>query len=190
MSFGDEMSKGKKKPKLRDYSSVTLTADEVEQLRQTMLADPHPISTAVLGAVMVEHELDVLLRRKFHRRDDDTWTTLTSENGPLRSFNAKIIAGYAFKLYDGKVKADLDVIREIRNAFAHSRKMLRFNDRLIIKKMVGAKLLAEKWRRGLQVDIGPRAAAQTYIHLCFEISLQLLMWRARAQNASNRRLMS
>ena len=40
--------------------------------------------------------------------------------GPLSSFSAKIKIGYALGLYGKVVRDDLDTIREVRNAFAHS----------------------------------------------------------------------
>jgi DNA-binding MltR family transcriptional regulator len=41
-------------------------------------------------------------------------------NGPLRSFAAKIDVAYAFELIDDELHDDLTIIRDIRNAFAHS----------------------------------------------------------------------
>ena len=149
----------------------------------------HPISTAILGAVMVEHELDILLRRKFQRKDDDTWATLVAETGPLSTFGRKIIAGYAFKLYDDKTKFDLDVIREIRNAFAHSRKIIDFDDRLVVQKLISSKTLSNKSARELQKKPTQQGARLTYVSLCYEGALRLLKWRSRAQLASNRRLL-
>src|SRR5215469_2652966 len=121
------MSKSAQKPKLRDYSRITLTTEESEQLRQLLSQlEQQSIANAIIGAVMVEHELDGLLRRRFKRKDDDTWEQLVSDQGPLTSFNAKIIAGYAFGIYDKKLRDDLHIVRAIRNAFAHSKKIIDF----------------------------------------------------------------
>jgi DNA-binding MltR family transcriptional regulator len=182
-------SHGRRKPKLRDYSSITLSTEQKDALRAALMGqDWHPIATAILGAVMLEHEVDLLLRRKFLRRDDSAWETLVSEQGPLRTFSSKIITGFAFKLYDEKVKFDLDVVREIRNAFAHSRKMLNFDDPLIIAKLLSVRTLPPRFARELQRQPTKEAAKATYINLCFELVLRLLKWRTRALTAKNRRM--
>jgi DNA-binding MltR family transcriptional regulator len=41
-------------------------------------------------------------------------------DGPLSSFSSKIKIGYALGLYGKIVRDDLDTVREVRNAFAHS----------------------------------------------------------------------
>jgi hypothetical protein len=51
------MSKGRKKPKLRDLSVNPLTYEEQTALIDAVAAAAHPINSAILGAVLVEHEL-------------------------------------------------------------------------------------------------------------------------------------
>lgn len=120
-------SKGQKKPKLRDYSHPSLTREERDTLRYAMASPDQPaIAIAILGCALVEHELDMLLRDRFKKNDDETWEALLDERGPLRSFHSKIVTGYALGTYDDKVQHDLNVIRTIRNAFAHSQKLLDF----------------------------------------------------------------
>ena len=93
--------KGDRKPKLRDYSSLTLTMEQSAELRELLLKlEQHSITIAILGAVMVEHELDALLRRRFKRNDNNVWDELVSDRGPLNSLYAKIAIGYAFQLLE------------------------------------------------------------------------------------------
>jgi hypothetical protein len=102
------MSKGARKAKLRDYSNISLTTEQSEALRKLLLQyEQHSITIAILGAVLVEHELDALLRMRFKRKDNDTWEKLVSDRGPLGTFYAKIVAGYGFGIYDEKVVHDL-----------------------------------------------------------------------------------
>ena len=42
-------------------------------------------------------------------------------NGPLSSFSHKILTGYALGLFGNVFRHDLDLIRELRNGFAHAR---------------------------------------------------------------------
>lgn len=92
-------NRGKTKLKLRDLSRHRPTLEETRQIVDALVDSP-PIVTAVLGATLIEQELDDLLRARFSRRDDETWKDLTDEKGPLSTFNSKIVAGYAFGIYD------------------------------------------------------------------------------------------
>jgi DNA-binding MltR family transcriptional regulator len=184
------MSKGKRKAKLRDYSRITLSAEESDALRKQLLQlEENPIATAILGAVLVEYELDGLLRRRFRRNDDETWERLVSEQGPLHSLYAKIVAGYAFAIYDKKLRDDLHIVRAIRNAFAHSKKMIDFDDELIVAELLSANSLGKAYGDYLQKEMINRLVAKSaYIFICQEITLKLLRRRHKSTKASYRRV--
>lgn len=133
---------------------------------------------------MVEHELDKLLRRKFARKDDDTWEKLVGDKGPLSSLNTKIIAGYAFKIFDEKTEHDLHIIREIRNTFAHARKLLAFNDPLIANKLRSSKLMKPSDKVVLHLEAG---AASAFKILCYQAIIKLMRRLNRQERASARR---
>jgi DNA-binding MltR family transcriptional regulator len=46
---------------------------------------------------------------------------------PLSSFNAKIRMGFALKLYGERTFHDLELLRELRNLFAHGKLAIDFN---------------------------------------------------------------
>jgi DNA-binding MltR family transcriptional regulator len=175
--------RGVKKPKLRDYT-IRATPEEIAEIRNAITSRKDPLTCAILGGVMVEHELDKLLRRKFVRKDDDTWERLVGDKGPLSSFNSKIITGRAFKVFDDKTEHDLNVLREIRNTFAHARKLLLFNDPLIVNKLRSAKLLAKRDKTHL--EYAPFALS-TFIILCYQLAVKLTVRLSRQQKAAARR---
>jgi hypothetical protein len=123
----------KRKPKLRDLSYAVPTGEEKRTLI-TSLVSASPISAAVMGAVLVEHELEGLIRKRFRRNDDDTWKDLLNDQGPLRSFHSKILTAYAFGIVDDTTRDNLDIVRQVRNAFAHAKTPLDFEHPLV-KKM-------------------------------------------------------
>jgi hypothetical protein len=47
--------------------------------------------------------------------------------GPLRDFHSKIIIGHALSSFDVEMRLNLNIVRDIRNAFAHSRTLLTFD---------------------------------------------------------------
>lgn len=55
-----------------------------------------------------------------------------NEGGPLSSFSSKIKIGLAIGIYEKMFFEDLDVIRQIRNYFAHSVEYLDFKDAALV----------------------------------------------------------
>lgn len=76
-------------------------------------------AAVVLGAAKLDSLLDLLLRRSFlpcaGGRDD-----LLDTERPLGTFSAKISIAYRLGLIDKDFEYALQVIRKIRNSFAHS----------------------------------------------------------------------
>jgi hypothetical protein len=77
---------------------------------------------AVMLASIVEISLEIFLRNNTRPtlNADDT-RLLFDYRGPLGDFAAKILVGYAFNLYGQNTRHDMDLIRVLRNGFAHSR---------------------------------------------------------------------
>jgi DNA-binding MltR family transcriptional regulator len=177
-------NRGQKKLKLRDLSRLPPTREEQDALRAFLDERAPPVAAAILGAVMVEHELDTLLRKRFSRKDDDTWAEMVADTGPLHSLFAKITAGYAFGIYNEKFRDDLHIVRNIRNAFAHSKKLIAFDHELIVDEL--KKMQISQVRRALKK---PRSAAelqQIYINLCMELTIGFLKKQTKAFQASSR----
>jgi len=150
-------------------------------VRYALHQEEHPIATAILGAVMVEHELETLLRSQFKRKDDETWAMLVADNGPLNSFYSKIVAGYALAIYDESMRDELHIVRNIRNVFAHAKKLIHFDDPLIMKKLGKATRLSLP--KELLLKVGkPEGAAgfsYDYVMLCCGLATKLKSERYR-----------
>jgi len=183
---------GKARIKLRDLSHrQPELQDNIDRLKE-LGKEHHPITTAILGAVMVEHDLETLLRSKFKRKDDETWATLVADNnGPLNSFYSKIVAGYALGIYDEGMRNDLHIVRKIRNAFAHSKRLIHFDLPLIEKELRRATRSAlprKDW-----TDNRDRNAVR-YKNLCLWLSTKLLRTQTRRYKSKSyrdrRRVMS
>ena len=158
------------KPKLRDLSRRELSQDDyiavVEQLETPDVPD---MVAAILGATLVEHQIDQAIRIHLKHDDASLWGRLTDPSGPLRDFSSKIMLGYALGRYEEEVANNLHIVRDIRNAFAHSRTLLTFDHPTVKatlrkvtpirhgKKMVNVATLA----------MGPDKRA--YLSLCFSI---------------------
>jgi DNA-binding MltR family transcriptional regulator len=164
-------------PKLRDLSRLQLAHDDIIALFEAFGEGEHPIATAILGAVLIEHDLEELLRSKLKRKDDKTWAMLIAENGPLNSFSSKIAIGYALGIYDQRMHGDLNIVRSIRNAFAHSKKLIQFDHPAVVaelKKATRSALPKARWKLN-----DPK---RCYAILCLRLSSKLAKIKFRRMN--------
>jgi hypothetical protein len=71
---------------------------------------------AVLGAALLDSTLEDLVRARLKTRRED----LLGSNRPLGSFSSRISLAHALSWIDDDAAADLDLIRSVRNDFAHA----------------------------------------------------------------------
>jgi hypothetical protein len=179
--------RGKARTKLHDLSRVPPELDDWIAL--TARERQHPIATAILGAGLVEHHVAALLRTRFKRRDDRTWAMLVGDDRcPLYSFNSKIVVGYALGIYDQGMRSDLDIVRKIRNAFAHSKRAIQFDHPAVVAELKKAtrSALPKKYWKGTK-------ARTCYVVLCSRLSGKLTQigmrrWKSIAQRHGLKRV--
>ena len=87
---------------------------------------------AISAAAFLDDTLGAALLARFVKVGV-TWKDriFSSPNAPLSSFYSKTVIGYALGLFGPTIYADLDIIRKIRNEFAHTATPLQFNDTAI-----------------------------------------------------------
>ncbi len=116
---------------IRDFKKFAkgdTTAADLERLEEELYGASDRAS-AVLLASFVETALERFLRslvRPSYNADD--MRLLFDFNGILGSLGAKITLGYAFNWYGPETRHDLNLIRLLRNEFAHARKSFGFED--------------------------------------------------------------
>jgi len=160
--------------KPRDLSRAQPEIADLYALSEAFYKGEHPVATAILGAALVEYHLEQLLRSKMKRKDDKTWEMLVASNGPLNSFYSKIVTGYALGIYDDGIRDNLHIVRNIRNAFAHSRKLIRFDHPAVVnelRKATRTALPKKSWKFKAQyLNIH---APGLYMGLCYWLSAKL-----------------
>jgi hypothetical protein len=178
-------NRGKPKPKLRDLSVNPLTHEEVNALIDAVGAASTPIAVAILGAVLVEHELEASLRGRLRLPDDKIWEEMVDERGPLSTLARKIAIGHALRLYDPAFRDNLHIVRSVRNAFAHSKRLIDFNHPLVsreIKKIKMPKRQRRKFR-----NIAGEAPQHAYVTLCLRLVSTMIEKRTTAMRRSTKR---
>jgi DNA-binding MltR family transcriptional regulator len=176
------------KPKLRALIGQAPSDAEEDELRAAF-SHGRPLEIAIFSQALIEHQLEKLLRRRFNKKDDSTWARLTDDGGPLGTFSAKLTVGFAFGLYDEITLRNLNKIREIRNVFAHSKRLLTFNEPAIVKALkelsLPPKTNTQKYKHLKSISDGalndPKWAFQV---LCFRMFIQLSIAWSRSLRAT------
>jgi DNA-binding MltR family transcriptional regulator len=88
-------------------------------------------SIAIIGSGLVEKALEAVILTRFIKPDQHTCVFDYDRNGPLSDLAAKIKIAHALGLFGPNTRDDLEHIRTIRNAFAHSLNLLRFETKQV-----------------------------------------------------------
>ena len=182
------------KPKLRSLITQSPSNEEITAVRAAF-DNGTPLEMAILAQAIIEHELETLLRAKFKKKDDSTWTRLTNHGAPLGTFSNKLIAGFAFGLYDEITLRNMNTVREIRNVFAHSKRLITFSEPAIVRALkevsLPEKAATSKYKRlswlAKDAQVDPKWAFQI---LCYIIFLDLSRAKTRLYRAQTRSMMS
>jgi hypothetical protein len=131
---------------------------------------------AISCAAWLDDMLSAAISVKFIRLGVD-WKerVFDSAVAPLSSLHAKITIGYAMGLYGPLARADLDIIRSVRNKFAHRANPISFNDQNISKKCLTlrySRLPSEGILGWVGDDASPR---EHYIHASLKLASRLLI---------------
>jgi hypothetical protein len=110
---------------LKDLRKITRAEPQsmhLEALERELYASGSDRATALMFASFVEIHLERLLlsSMRSNLNSEDRRKVFQNE-GPMASFSSKIVTAYALGLIGQKTRRDLDLIRLLRNEFAHSR---------------------------------------------------------------------
>ncbi len=73
----------------------------------------------ILASVWIDNLLKRKLRALFRKGNSDTRRKLFDMNGPFSGFSSKILAAYTLGWIDSDIFHDINLVRKIRNLFAH-----------------------------------------------------------------------
>jgi hypothetical protein len=158
----------------------------IEAIEQELYGDSDRAAAVALGS-MVETSLRRLLKSQL--RDD-----LTSQDerqifeyeGALGGFSSRIVMAYAMKLIGPDSRHDLDLIRHLRNAFAHSRFPIKFEtpeikagcDQLRYSDFAGAYIPQSTLHRSHPQSASDNTHPRTrYIMACHALAYRMLVRR-------------
>lgn len=98
------------------------TNDETNQAFRELLEDHNDRAAALVATALVESSLEKTLVFKLKKIGAHDTDEIFRGDAPFSSFSAKIKLALAIGLLRDPARHDLDCIREIRNAFAYTRR--------------------------------------------------------------------
>lgn len=118
-------------------NNLLLTDSQIEELQNRLiqeitdfvkgLAREGERAAVVLGAARLDVALELLLKKLMHHHPGGS-DNLFEPDRPLGSFSAKIALAYRLGVIDSNFEHALQMIRKIRNAFAHSTTVSSLSD--------------------------------------------------------------
>ena len=86
-------------------------------------------SVALMIGALIEDRLRSVIEQRISHLTPDEMADFFSDNGPASDFASRIKIAYALGGIPAWIWDDVNLIREIRNAFAHTRLQLSFADK-------------------------------------------------------------
>jgi DNA-binding MltR family transcriptional regulator len=125
-------SRGVKKPSLHTLSREALKGREAIDAYFKELESESDRAVALIASSLVDHALVDLIRTKLIELTEPEVDDLFYErHSTLGTFSNRIDVAYALGLIDKSEYDDLNIIRRIRNTFAHAVKYISFKHDLI-----------------------------------------------------------
>ena len=150
------MASNGRKTLIKRLTAQTRHRPHSNQLWETILAACDNIVEAstfslVLSAAIEQAPGEIAISTHFVVSDDAAQALFNDQNGPLSTFAAKTKIAYALGVFDAPVRDELDLIRYIRNAFAHSKEPLTFESPLIADACAQLRI-PNKWQLAHQTE--------------------------------------
>ncbi|WP_271525239.1 MltR family transcriptional regulator [Bradyrhizobium sp. CCBAU 53380] len=102
------------------------TPEEINKLFAYMKKDSARGAVASMSS-LIEEALASAIKHRLVPLTEKEESNLFENNGPLSTLSSRINMGYALGIYGAKARRDLNLLREIRNAFVHSIRHIEFD---------------------------------------------------------------
>jgi hypothetical protein len=114
--------------KLRRYWKDRLTPRNPASIVRELKGESDRAMVILVGAVIDDMLTHVLARGMIFMPNDKQLESIFRPDGPFGTFSAKIELSYLFGFIDNTTREQVDTIRELRNACAHSHQEISFSN--------------------------------------------------------------
>jgi hypothetical protein len=171
---------------LKELARMQADMQHFEVFTEQIRSEENDRGAAILAATNVEIALRYALARRLTVKTDQD-ERIFGLGAPLSTFDNKIRIAYALEIFGDQTKTNLDIVREIRNAFAHAHIPITFKTDqvknacklLIVQELLppravklgeGGKILAQKV---------PETDRDHFIIVCEGLAHNLLIYGSR-----------
>ena len=137
-------------------------------------------AAAVIAAGFVDRSLQLAMEAEWGITSNTVRDRLfAGSKGALSSFSAKIEVGFAMSLFGPKTRGDLNLVRQIRNKFAHELRAITFSSAEIIA-------LCDKLElsKSTPVPQGADPRRYRYVRLCKVVTWVFAVWNEELSKPS------
>ncbi len=111
---------------LSALSNAAPTHEHYEQYFQETKVEKNDRGAAILMATNLENALQSAIERLLAVNAARRSELFGSETSPIGTFSNKIRVGHALRIFGSETRENLDIVRRIRNAFAHAKIPITF----------------------------------------------------------------
>jgi hypothetical protein len=170
----------------REFISSLPGIDDLPAMEQEFYLTPSARAAVLLQASLVEDTLRRMIQAKFVTgMSSDLTSRIFESNGPISTFGNRIIIGRALGLYGSVFHHDLEIIRELRNAFAHTRHPLEFETKEVADMCKHLRVVDSKLRQqppiysekypDRKTVINKKHPRTRFTAACYTITVHLMM---------------
>ncbi|MGB6306438.1 MAG: hypothetical protein WBF89_01505 [Steroidobacteraceae bacterium] len=125
---------------LKEYSRAQFGTEYETEAVVGDLDDESDRTAILVAATAIEDALEQALMQRMPAlaTDNDARVKVFGPEGTISTYSAKILIAYAIGILDRKARKEIDVVRHIRNACAHSRKSLSLQTPALADAIKGA----------------------------------------------------
>lgn len=174
--------RGKVFSALRALSDAPTKPEHFEQYAQETRAEKSDRGAAILLATNLETALQSAIERLLAVSDDARHELFGSENAPIGTFSNKIRIGHALRIFGDETRGNLEIIRRIRNAFAHVKIPITFDTEqvrnacaLLALQKLNPPVLSMSSKPSREVDEAMPGRLR-YLVVCENTSFNLIRW--------------
>jgi hypothetical protein len=170
---------------VRSLANTEASMDHAQEFFRQVRKQRNDRGAAILTATNTENGLRYALARRL-TIGADSYNDLFGLNGPMGTFDLKIRMGYLLKIFGQETRGNLDIIRVIRNAFAHTAVPITFKTPEIKKLCEFLKIPFVLPPKSIRLKDGkiipptpPKTARGRFNTVCETLAHNLLMYGAR-----------
>lgn len=177
------MTKKDKINAVKNLSWTEWTSDHTAEFVNEINAIKNDRGFCLMMTALVENSLQVALESKLNC-SKEMMKRLTDLEGPLGTLSRKITMAYALKILGAKTHANFDIIRHLRNAFAHTRIPINFSTAEIVQLCDELDLLDPGIPSNANIGVPPTARGR-FQDACSTLSYLLAFYSGMSAKVEN-----